>query len=520
VEIIRASSFLEGSSEPIIDMPESLPDSISLEDAVRLGAVDSLFYAHTFFPRSFRQNSPLFHSHMFEAAEDPTKRYVNIKAFRGSAKTTLLRTFLSKRIAYQITRTALFIGPNEPSAARSIQWLRGQVERNKLWSSTFGLEPGKKWHETEVEIKSRVNDYVAWIMGVGITGSLRGINFDDYRPDLIILDDVLTDENVLTSESRGKVVDLILNAVAKSLSREEVNAKLIMLQTPLHAEDASAVASTSPLWTTLTYSCWTPETEDLPDSSRRSSWEELFPTSDLQKEKSAAAEMGKLSGFLREMECKIISSETSSFKTSLLNFYDEVPRRGVSVLAIDPVPPPSARELAKNLQGKDFEAMVVWTRSGGNYYLRHYEQMKGHDPSWTLAKAFELAIMFRVSYIAVDAVAYQAVLKWLLEKEMQRRGQYFTVIPDKGAGKKSKYQKIVDAHGSLLQYRKLFVSKTHTEFLSAFTEYPTCAHDDLLDASAIGLRALVNPSIELGESEYTVEDEKDIEPLHIRRRIP
>lgn len=509
---------LSGTSEPIIDTPAPL--EISVEDAVRLGAVDSMFFAHTFFPRTFRQTSPGFHRDMFDLLEDPSKRFVNIKAFRGSAKTTILRTFLAKRIAYQITRTALFIGANEPAASRSIQWLRGQVERNKRFADTFGLRPGKKWHETELEIVSSVNDFACWIQGVGVTSSLRGINFDDYRPDLIVLDDVLTDENVLTKESRDKITDLILNAAANSLSREEINAKMAMLQTPFHREDASSVAEKSTSWATLTISCWTKESEDLADEEKISSWPELFNADDLRRQKFDHIAMGKLSGFLREMECKIISAETASFSPALLNFYTVAPKRGVSVLAIDPVPPPSDREIAKNLQGKDFEAMAVITRVGGNYYLRHYEQMKGHDPSWTLAKAFELAILYQVSYIAVDATAYQAVLKWLLEKEMARRHQYFTVIPDKGAGKKSKYQKIVDSIGSLLQYRKFFVLETHTEFITDLTEYPAVAHDDLLDAVSIGLRALINPSIELSEGDYTVLDESEYEPLNIRRRAP
>jgi phage terminase large subunit-like protein len=174
----------------------------------------------------------------------------------------------------------------------------------------------------------------------------------------------------------------------------------------------------------------------------------------------------------------------------------------------------------KNLVGKDFEALVVQTRSGGNYYLRHYELNRGHDPSWTIAKAFELAIKYQVSYISVDATAYQAVLKWLLETEMKRRGQFFVVIPDKGAGRKSKYQKIVDALGSLLSYQKYFILKSQTEFISQLTEYPGVPHDDLLDAVAIGLRALINPAVELGENEYTKLDESEYETMPHYGRCP
>jgi len=231
--------------------------------------------------------------------------------------------------------------------------------------------------------------------------------------------------------------------------------------------------------------------------------------------------MGKGTVFLREMEVRIVSGETAAFLPDLLQYYETAPLRGTTVLSIDPVPPPSDREIAKNLAGKDWEALVVTTRVGGNYYLRHYELMQGHDPSWTLAKAFELALTYQVSYIAVDSIAYQAVLKWLLETEMKRRRQYYVVIQDKMAGRKSKYQKILDAIVPLMALKKFFVKKEHLEFIEQLTAYPSVPHDDLLDAVAIGLRALINPHVEVGEGEYTEKiDESEYELLSINRRCP
>lgn len=510
------------SSPLVIDEPEAF-ENVSLDEAVKLGAVDSQFFYRTFFPKTFRQASPLMHRRIDLVLDSPQHRYVNLQCYRGSAKTTKLRAFAARRVAYRMSKTILVIGGSEPAASRSIQWMRGQIERNKLYASTFGLRPGKKWHETEIEIISDIDGSITWMLGVGVSSNIRGINFDDYRPDLIIGDDLLTDENILTKESRNKTTDLILGAVAKSLAprSEEPNAKLALLQTPLHHDDASMVAARSAMWHTERYSCWTPETENLSPHQQVSSWEERFPTEELREEKQSMFAMGKGTVFLREMEVRIVSAETAAFKPDLLMYYETAPLRGTTVLSIDPVPPPSDREIAKNLAGKDWEALVVQTRVGRNYYLRHYELMQGHDPSWTLAKVFELALKYQVSYITADGVAYQAVLKWLLETEMKRRGQYFVVLLDKGGGKKSKYQKIVDAIGSLLAHRKYYIRKEHLEFVEMLTAYPSVPHEDLLDAIAIGLRTLINPHVELGEGEYTEKiDESEWEPLKIARRCP
>ncbi|MGH7473060.1 MAG: hypothetical protein ACREJW_03890, partial [Candidatus Methylomirabilales bacterium] len=161
--------------------------------------------------------------------ENAKYRYLNVIVFRGGAKTTLLRTYTAKRIAYGISRTILYVGASEPHAVRSIQWLRTQVDKNVRFSSAFGLSPGRKWQENEIEISRGIDGTGAWVLGVGITSnSLRGINFDDYRPDTIIIDDAINDENAATAEQRLKIRDLILGALKESLApeSEEPNAKL------------------------------------------------------------------------------------------------------------------------------------------------------------------------------------------------------------------------------------------------------------------------------------------------------
>src|SRR5687767_9692013 len=178
--------------------------TMDLDEVVRLGAVDSEFFCQTFFPKTFRQTSPPFSRRIWNALESPAHRLVNVQSFRGSAKTTRLRAFALKRVAYRLSRTVLFLAASEPKASQSIQWVRAQIERNALLTGAFGLEKGVKWHETELEIRSTVDGTTSWIKGAGISSSIRGINFDDYRPDLIILDDVIDDENALTLEGREK----------------------------------------------------------------------------------------------------------------------------------------------------------------------------------------------------------------------------------------------------------------------------------------------------------------------------
>ena len=405
--------------------PQEVIHPASIEEIVRLGALDGPLFSQAFFPKTVRQTIPSFHKEMWEGLDNPLHRYLNYIVFRDGAKTTLLRLFTAKRIAYNVSRTILYIGASEPHAARSIQWLRRAVETNKLLAGTFGLRPGRKWQETEIEIFHGVDEQPIWVLGVGITGNLRGINFDDYRPDLIVLDDILTDENTNTLEQREKIVDIVLGAVQKSLAppSEEPNAKMAMLNTPHHIDDVTAQASKASQFHTVRFGCWTEETRDLPIEQQESSWPERYPSEFLRKEKLQAIELNKLSIFLREKECRLVSPESCSFKSPWLRYYkeDEKPRGLYSVVAVDPVPPPSERQMQKALKGKDFEAVVCWGRRGPDYFQLDEAVSRGHEPNWTLAKVLEFCFLYFPALVVVESVGYQRALKGLLEAEMVRR---------------------------------------------------------------------------------------------------
>jgi predicted phage terminase large subunit-like protein len=417
-----------------------------------------------------------------------------------------------------VSKTILYVGASEGAAARSGAWLRNNVERNKLWSQTFALSPGRKWTDIEFEVWHDTLKTNIWCLFVGITGNIRGINFDDYRPDYIVLDDILTDENCATHEQREKVSDLVHGALKKSLAPvvDDPNAKMSMLVTPQHREDVSSVARGDPTWKTIEVGCWTRETADVAVDHQESVWPERYPTADLRNEKRAAIAINKLSVFSREMELRLTSPELAAFRSEWLNYFtDEGPIKGaVNVLSVDPTPPPSEKQIEKGFVGDDFECIHVWGRRGDNYYLQERRSVRGESPDWTIVNVFELAMKYRVVSVVVESVAYQRTLKWLLEKEMARRRQYFVVVPFIGG---NKYARILATLAPQASHGHLFVRPEDTPFISQFDTYPSVDHDDELDAASIALGALINPYAAGGEDSSTF---ADVEPLHVIRGAP
>lgn len=473
---------------------------VTADELVALGATDPDLFYQLFFPKTVRQDSAAFHLTMDSIMENPSDRFVHLRMFRGSAKTTRLRMYTLRRIAYGLSHTILYVGASEGHAARSLKWVRKQVEVNKVLKGAFHLVPGSKWQETELEIVSKITDETCWLLGAGITGNIRGINFDDYRPDLIILDDVITDENAATHDQREKVVDLILGALRGSLvpPSEDPNAKMVFAQTPMHNDDASSRAARNSSWTTLEVPIWSPV--DAPIEERVASWEERYPKEWCEKERNSYIEENKLSVWSREMEMKLVTPENRAFKSNWLQPIDIMPKHTLNILSIDPVPPPSDREVAAGLKKKDYEVHMVIGHNNGNYYVREYKANRGHEPNWTVATFFELAIKYNVFLVVVEGIAYQRTLKWILEQEMRRRGIYFPV--EAVTDVRKKYMKIVPPLARLGSGGKLFCASTHGDLISQFLDYPMVDHDDHLDALAQGLMRLASPVLEMGADQY------------------
>jgi hypothetical protein len=493
-------------------------EQTTVSELVQLCALDSRLFNKTFFPKAFRQEPPLFDEALSRFLEGPG-RLKMCHIFRGGMKTTRLRALTAKRIAYGVSRTVLYIGKSEGHAIRSVGWLRSQVEHNRNFADTFGLRPGVKWQDHEAQIHHGVDEVPIWVVGMGVHGSVRGINLDDYRPDLIILDDIISEENSGTPEQREKINDLVYGALLESLApaSEAPDAMIAGLQTPIANDDYSMKAKSDPSWKYFRAGCWTPETEELPLHQRESVWPARWSSETLRQEKLDAIARNKLSAFVREKECKLITPETSAFLPSWVQRWQELPQSLSHIMVIDPVPPPSPAAIAKGMDKKDFEAISVLGRGPkGQIYVREISVSKGHEPSWTLMEFFRLARKYRIRKVVVESVAYQRTLAWLLRQAMMTERLYFVI--EEFDDRRSKHNRILDGISGPASQHMLFLPPLHLPeansegiqmFLQQFAEYPNVSHDDALETVAIGCMKL--QGLLFGDSEDDVLPDEDDE---------
>lgn len=494
-------------------------EELNVKELIELSSVDSNFFNHTFFPKTVRMRTPNFLKRVDDLI-DSNRRLVSLQMFRGSSKTTRLRMYLARKIAFGQAHTVLFVGNSQDKAIHSVKWIKKAIDHNRLFTETFQLHRGSKWQDTEIEIFHGVDEYPINIIAYGITGSVRGVNIDDFRPDLIVCDDILNEENTATELQLKKTEDLVYGALMQSLAPESEapDAKMVMLQTPFNMNDLSVKSLNDPSWLSARFGCWTQETENDPLDQRESVWAERFPSEVLRQDKLNHIRRNQLSLFTREMECKITNPELNSFREEWIEFYDIPPDDIYTVLAIDPVPPPSPIALAKGLKGKDHEALAVVGKKGKNYFLLDYSLNTGHTPTWTVTEFFRLARKWKIKRVVVESVAYQRTLAWLLRQAMQQQNIYYPVV--EYDDKRQKYHRILDALNGISSHGHFFVRPYMADFISAFTNYPNIEHDDLLDAVSIALSEVNNHQGEFESIEAVLKAEREMQKLTYNRGAP
>jgi hypothetical protein len=477
---------------------------ISAKEAVQLGAKSLNMFGKLMFPKTFRQESPDFHKTIGQDLYS-NARYNAFEIFRDGGKTSLLRVFVGQRIAYAISRTIMYVSVSQQHSAFSVRWLRRQIMYNKKFTETYGLRKGAKWTDEHCEIYHGIEEIPITILAMGITGQIRGFNPDDYRPDLIIIDDILNEENCATEDQRKKIEALLFGALLNSLAPASdcPQAKAVFLQTPLNRLDAIETCLKDPQWNGRRFG--------ILDENERSLWEARWPTEVVLAEKQAAIARGHYHIWMREKECKIVANIGKTFKIENLQYYDLPPEGLLKIISIDPA--------SSDAETADDNVVMAIGIHGLNVYILRYEAEQGQMPDATANHFFNMILEFSPIKAAVETVSFQRVLAWYLEKEMQRRRIFLAV--DKIQDRRKKSDRIIQSLVGLVNYKHLYVKADMQKFITQMDEYDPLdsgQHDDLLDALAMGvtcLNPLLRDSVTVEGEFSVVEDESIYETLQI-----
>lgn len=173
-----------------------------------IGATNFQHFALTYFPHIFTKPLSRFHTEMFADAQqmilgDKFSQHFFVRAApRGFGKSRIISVVLPLWcICYQYRHNIVLIADTSPQSAEYIATIKDEIESNELLIRDFGhLKSEGKW--TELEIETGNNCHVS---AKSSGKAIRGMNWHNYRPDLVVMDDLESDEQVNTEEQREKL---------------------------------------------------------------------------------------------------------------------------------------------------------------------------------------------------------------------------------------------------------------------------------------------------------------------------
>ena len=157
-------------------------------------------------------------------------------------------------------RYALLIGASGDSARENLINIKIELEENEFILEDFGFLKGDVWRDDRIELKNGT-----CIQAKGSGASMRGTRFRQYRPDLIVLDDILKDDAVDSPSQRDKI-SRWLKRVVFNLGK---TAFIIWVNTIFHSDDPisrlieEVEAGTLKRWIAVRLSCLRPDGSPL-----------------------------------------------------------------------------------------------------------------------------------------------------------------------------------------------------------------------------------------------------------------
>lgn len=195
-----------------------------------LAAFDLGYFGRAYLSHYFSRKSPAFHEELDSIwtkgvlkSKNPLRdaREISrmdgsrqaIAAPRGHAKSTNF-TFKDTLHAalYMYKHYCIILSDSSEQAEEFLDQIKAELEDNADILEDFGIQKGRKvWKSSVILTKNDIK-----VEAIGSGKKIRGRHHRNWRPDLIVLDDIENDENVNTPDQRKKLDSWFKKAVSKA----------------------------------------------------------------------------------------------------------------------------------------------------------------------------------------------------------------------------------------------------------------------------------------------------------------
>ena len=372
--------------------------------------------------------TPVIHYKMLDNITGKRQNTVNMCS-RGLAKTTILSEYLILYLAvygsipgFGDVDYGLYISD---SIENGVKKMRYRLERRCTYSEFLKTYLHSfrftdiRWYFKNNQGKEMV------ITGHGAKTGVRGTVELNTRPQLAMLDDLLSDDDARSPTIIESVENTVYSAIDYALHPKK--RKVIWSGTPFNAKDPLYKAVESGVWHVSVY----PVCEEFPVAREdfKGAWEDRFDFDYVndQYEKSRGA--GKLDSFNQELMLRIMSEEERLVQDGDLTWYKHAnvkTNMGAFNFYITTDFATSTRESA------DFSTINVWAYNNNGDWLWVDGFCKRALMNESIDKLFSLAQKYRPQEVGIEVTGQQGGFIAWIQNEQMNRNIYFTLANGRG----------------------------------------------------------------------------------------
>lgn len=418
--------------------------------------------------------TPLVHYYMLDTLTHGGTRVINL-CHRGIAKTTLMGEYLILYLAtygelpgFGKVDLALYVSDSIDNGVKN---MRKNLEFR--WENSDFLKqyvPAIRFTDIRWEFEN-LDGKKFIVKGYGAKTGVRGAKEMGKRPQIALLDDLISDEDARSDTVIKAVEDTVYKAVNFAL--HPTKNMIIWSGTPFNARDPLYKAVESGAWAVNVF----PVCEQFPCSKEdfRGSWPDRFTYEYVLDQYEKAVKLGKVDTFNQELMLRIMSEEDRMIQDSDIGWYriDAVLRnkhRFNFYITTD--------FATSEKQKSDFSVISVWAYNNVGDWLWVDGICKRQLMDKNVNDLFRLSQMYKPQQVGIEVTGQQGGFIQWIQNEMLNRNIYFPLASegnDSKPGIRPNTNKLVRFNTvvPLFKARKIFFpieKKKEAPMMEAMTE--------------------------------------------------
>ena len=264
--------------------------------------------------------TPVLHYKMLDSLAHGNKDVLNM-LFRGSAKTTLMGEYLFLYVAvygelgdFKNIDLALYVSDSIENGVKNMR-----LNLEYRWENSEFLQcyipkirfTDIRWQFTNIEGRKFI------VKGYGAATGVRGSKEMGKRPQLAVLDDLLSDADAKSPTVMKSIEDTVYKAIEYAL--HPTHRKRIWSGTPFNSKDPLYKAVESGAWEVNVF----PVCEKFPCTREefKGAWPDRFHYDAVKDKYETAMKTGQIASFNQEMMLRIISEEDKLIQDGEIVWY-------------------------------------------------------------------------------------------------------------------------------------------------------------------------------------------------------